>query len=669
MKSGRVCWALLMLFTLAMLLVGRSYYIANKRPPTFDDAWYLDTSFHFYEQLTRGSVVDFVKAYAGSFRTKAPLASVLPLPFYLLLGERYQSAMLVNMTFIVISSVYLFLLGRRWFSPAAGLAAAVFYQTMPLAYGLSRVFMPDYGLAALVVVWVYYLESSEGFSRGKMSFLLGVILGLGLLMKVLFPAYIAGPLLYVLWKRRPGASALITIALPALLLASTWYAFHLRDVFLYAWQAGYGEIGEQYGSTVAGGWLVTLINQGISAYYAGALLLLGVAALAAAGGKFEWSESASILAGWLVVPLLMIGTGRNREIRFVLPVLPAFALLLAAAISRVVRRPIAQIAATAALAVFPLRLFAALSYPPALGHFHLHPTMIGPFILFSRELGWAEPPSRAGQWDQQRILEAIRQLEPPAANPRHVIVGVEHRYLNANLLAYLNRVPNYSLVLDSFGYAESSVERAVERIYRTDARYLVMAEGFHSHELVATFNQVNAAIQEQLDRGDLPFRRRASVALTEKIKAVIYERDEPWTQFAAGAPAEKPARAIAADFAGGPRFLGYDAKQTSPHVWQVSYYWTVAHPIGEDYRVNIEWLDGGGRVMLAQDHYVGRGRHPFYEWGAGEIVRQTTLAYLPGDGPIAGRLWLTRWGYGDGEQIPDPKELIHRSVVPLRLDP
>lgn len=677
-------WALLALFTVCLLLIGRNYYIANKRPPTFDDAWYLDSSLHFYQQLTRGSFVDCLRAYAGSFRTKAPLLSVLPLPFYLLLGARYQSAMLVNMTFLVLTNVYLFLLGRRLFSPGVALAAAVFYQTMPLAYGLSRVFMPEYGLAALVIIWIYYLAASDLLSHGPANFALGVLLGVGLLMKILFPLYIAGPLVAVLLLRRnqpPRAAEhssrlwglcarhpFVAMALPAVLIASTWYAFNLPGVLRFAWSAGYGELSREYGAASFTTWLLAFINQGLSTWYAGALLVLGAAALAIRRPVGKSAEAVPLLLAWLVVPLIAVAAGRSSEMRFALPILPVFAILLALAAFRVARRPALQALLAAALALFPLRLFAALSFPPAPGHQHEHPRMLGPFVLFARELGWAEPPGNEGQWDQRRIIEALHQMEPPPTNPRAVVVGVEHRFLNANLLQYLNRYSEYPLVFSSLGYAETSVDSAVERIHRLDARYIVMAEGFHSDELVETFNRVNAAVQARLDRGELPFRPRARVALTKRVQAVIYERESPWTSFAPAAAAPRPEHPLIADFAGGPRFLGYDAKRAGCCLWEISYYWTVPHRIAEDYRVNLEFRSAG-RLLLQQDHFVAGGRHPFYDWQAGEVVRQRTAVYLPAEGTVDATLWLTRWGYGDPVQIAAPPEMKQQTVVPLRLQP
>ena len=200
--ASLLCWAALALFIAGLVAVNINYSRADRRPPTYDDAWFLENSLIFHHRLSEGGLRAFLPAYASSFGTKAPLLSVLPLPLYLVFGTSQQTALLVNSFFVVLSSLYLFLLVRRLFSPAAGLAAVVFYQTMPLAYGLSRAFLADYGLTALVIVWLYYLVASEQLSHSLIDLVLGMLLGLGLLMKVLFPAYIVGPLLLTWWWRR-----------------------------------------------------------------------------------------------------------------------------------------------------------------------------------------------------------------------------------------------------------------------------------------------------------------------------------------------------------------------------------------------------------------------------------------------------------------------------------
>jgi hypothetical protein len=124
---------------------------------------------------------------------------------------------------------------------------------------------------------------------------------------------------------------------------------------------------------------------------------------------------------------------------------------------------------------------------------------------------------------------------------------------------------------------------------------------------------------------------------------------------------------VQVDFAGGLRFLGYDWKRQNPNLAELTCYWTAPHLIVEDFRVHLVFQRAGS-LVLVQDHLITDGRHPMYEWQPGETIKQTVLVPLPQAGPLTARLWLTAWGVGDPHQITDPKDFIHESVIPLRLE-
>lgn len=672
-----LCWAGLALFTAYLLWVNNFYYRANTRTPTYDEAWYLETSLHLYHRLTRGSLADFAQAYRGAFGTKAPLIAVLPLPFYLIFGTSYYSALLVNSFFIVISNVYLFLLGRKLHSTEVGLAAAVFYQTMPLSYGLSRAVITEYGLAALVIVWLYYLAASERLSRGSANFALGVVLGLGLLMKVMFPAFIVGPFLlaWLLWRREgppPAADGfllwracarwpLAALLLPATVIAGPWYASNWKTLLAFAWHSAYGEVGTEYNSGGFGQWALAFINQGISSYYGAALLLLGAAALFKTQKRWRWDGPAAFLLAWLLPPLVAIGAGSNHLIRFVAPLLPVFAIALAAAVFHLGSNWILQAALAVLLVLYPQRLYASLSYFHHAAA-HAHAVNWGPFVFFTDDLGWAHPPVSEDSSNQRRVIEALRQLDPGAIRPRYVVVGVEHVSLNANLLSYLNAYEEYPLLFTSLGYAESSPGRAIERIYQVGARFLIMGEGFR--DLPPFLNQVNDDIHARIASGELPFRLRAAVPLAHDLKALIYERNAPWVSFAPGSQAPQPSRPLEVNLGSGLALAGYDWEKQGHGLWQITLYWTALGRIGQDYRVNLEFRREN-QVLRTEDYPIADGRHPLVEWAPDETVRQSFTVWLipEGQGDLEGRLLLTPWGIGPAQPLPGSSE----NFVRLRL--
>ncbi len=678
-----VQWAALLLITLFLLAADQAYARSNKRPPTFDDAWYLETSLYFFHQLTKGGFGPFASAYAHSFRIKAPLISVLPLPFYFLLGPGYRPAMLVNTVFVILSSIYLFLLGRRLFSPQAGLAAVIFYQTMPLSYGLSRVFMVDYGLSALIIVWLYYLAASEHLRRGRVNCLLGIVLGLGLLMKVTFPAYIAGPLLLTLLAKRRQSPVLASesfwlwrwcaerplaaIALPGMALAATWYASNFRSVLEYAWQGAYGRIAAAYGAGGVSRWLLAAVNEGISIYYIVALLIAVLASLRRGARSGPWAGGTMFVLAWLVPPFLCYLASSNREVRLVLPLLPAAALILSAAIFAGARRVAVRAALAAGAAAAPLLLYAGMSFPAAARR--LPTIQAGPFFLSSRDLVWAHAPDSKGDWGQQRVLDRIAELGRPNAGKRYVVVGVEHSYFNANLLSYLNAYSQYPFYFTSLGYAEASVNAAVERLYSLNARFLIMAGGFPAGELAPLFNRVNAGMQQRLDQGIVPFHARARIRLSPPIEAVVYQADEPWQRFAPASGVPQPQHRVAADFNDGLRFLGFDFRPRGHYLQEITYYWAAQRKIQVEEQVHVQFRRGEHQV-LRQEFFITSGEYPPTHWPSGETVRQTFFVYAPSGGdadPLEASLWLTAAG-GKPVSIAAPEEWKEHSEVPLRIE-
>jgi 4-amino-4-deoxy-L-arabinose transferase-like glycosyltransferase len=176
------------------------YYFYRSQTPTFwDDSYYLSGSLQLYDALTGKGIPGFVSAFSHLYGIKAPLISVLPVPIYLIFGRDCDPRFLVGIGFVILMSIYLFRLGASLWSPREGLLAVAILQTMPLLYGLSRQFLVDYGLATIVVMWMYYLLCSRSITAVGTIVRLGILLGIGMLMKVSFPLYIGAPTIVAIW--------------------------------------------------------------------------------------------------------------------------------------------------------------------------------------------------------------------------------------------------------------------------------------------------------------------------------------------------------------------------------------------------------------------------------------------------------------------------------------
>jgi hypothetical protein len=339
----------------------------DKTPPNWDDAMYLANSLLIYDAFASGGVMAYVTKVWSLFPLKAPLISILPTPFYLVFGRHWHAAYFVNIISMLVLFFAVYDLARRWWSRRAGLFAVVITGTMPLLYGLAGWFMVEYALTAVVAAGVWLLIVSDQMERRAVVFLFGAVCGFGLLLKASFGMFLLFPFLYVWIQSRFRWQALSYAAIPCLTLALPWYAFHLRSTAEYIAAAGYGKSAAVYGTGAVfslhaiARYLSNVIREAISGYYAGLAVLLG--------GWTIWQRrirlighgqafpGARVMLLW-ALPFAAYVFGENKDVRFVAPMLPAFALLLASMMEYVFPRRLTGTALAWAVLAYPfLQLF------------------------------------------------------------------------------------------------------------------------------------------------------------------------------------------------------------------------------------------------------------------------------------------------------------------------
>jgi len=325
-------WAVLAGATLIWLSLDRS-------PPTWDDAWYLCNSLTAYDALTHGGFAAYVAKLNSAFGFKAPLIAALPSPFYLVFGRRWHAAYLVNIVAMAILFVAVYRIAKRQWTPRAAALAVAITGTMPLLYGLARWYLVEYALSALVALAVCVLLDFGGLETQSAALLFGAVCGAGLLLKVTFPVYVLPVFLYVWMNSRRRISSLALAAGVCAALALPWYALHFGPVFRNIVDAGFGEgaavqgVGPIFDLRTWTTYLSNVAREGISPYYA--VLLVGALALILL--RLRGPLRAAPVLCWML-PFAIFLFGGNKDVRFIAPILPAAALLLAASLDSVLPR-------------------------------------------------------------------------------------------------------------------------------------------------------------------------------------------------------------------------------------------------------------------------------------------------------------------------------------------
>ncbi len=284
------------------------------------------------------AVVDLVSTYRPPLTVLADAVTLLALPFapgLLALSRVVWVAMLLWSVGGLARD-----LAERWghdeaARDRAAALAVVLTGTAPALLQLGASLMSEVPLAALFVLALRLLLRTGAERRPRDAWLLGVVIGLGLLVKWTLPVSLAAPLVLavVVAHRRaeiPGLA--IRAAFAAALVAGPWYVAAGRRVTAFITEVGTGAGAQAFGA----GQRTALEEIG---YYplalAGGLIWWPLAGLALWGcwrAARDRMVGSAVLIAAVLGPVLLFSFPANKEIRYLLPSLGVLAALGAAGI-------------------------------------------------------------------------------------------------------------------------------------------------------------------------------------------------------------------------------------------------------------------------------------------------------------------------------------------------
>lgn len=341
---------------LALVLVaiigGNAFWLFLDRHPTdMDQSRYMLMVLDFAKRWTEPDPGSFVAIWLGNHASHPHLVPLLAsIPFAVFDCQRDAAYFL--MTLFHASIVLLvFLIGRRIQSPSAGLVAAFLATGIPLLARFSRYFLLEEAAAFFVIATLYALLRSDYFTSASWSAVTGVAVGLGLLTKWTTIVFVGPPVAIVaaaaLFRRSAGpvASRLALSMAGCAIVAAPWYIYHSGDLLRFFTYAEQGRLfaGEGPGFAQLALYLLMLwATAGWPFVLLGAMGLLYLAVRPTV-------EHLAILATF-VVPLcvfaFMIST---RDVRHLLPGLPAIALATGLAVRSLRRDWLRNVLTAAAL--------------------------------------------------------------------------------------------------------------------------------------------------------------------------------------------------------------------------------------------------------------------------------------------------------------------------------
>lgn len=217
---------------LALLLAGLGVVVAvwlaiDRRPPEWDHANHLERAILCQRSLREPAreALDEILAESSFYPPVVTCAAGL-LGFAL---PPLAAAHAVMWLALAAGALAIFGLGRRLVDPETGLLDAFLFATAPFVVFSLLHFQLDLPLAAIVAVALYTLGRTDDLADRRWSLVLGLVMGLGMLTKPPFAAYVAGALLWTGWcaLRAPDRGRRLTSLGMAIgvaaLIAIPWY--------------------------------------------------------------------------------------------------------------------------------------------------------------------------------------------------------------------------------------------------------------------------------------------------------------------------------------------------------------------------------------------------------------------------------------------------------------
>ena len=397
MTAAAKHWLLLAGLFLGLVLVVGTWVTQDRRPPEWDHANHLERAAVCHQILSEqgwsglGEILEMSSFYPPVVPCSAALLySVFPIA-----PLTSQSVMLA---FLGLALVSVFLLGRRLFDAPTGLAAGLFLGTAPFVVYSCTNFQLDLPLASVVSFALLVLVLTEDFSRRSWSVVLGLTLALGMLVKPPFAIYLFPPLALVSWRAWRGADRgtrvgnLALALLGGSALSLPWYGLRVFGLPMQIGNRAFKQAAES-------GYPGTFTSSSLAFYPRALLPMFGIlAGLLFAWGLWALTRQAAVrglLWSASVVPFALFLLIQNKNLRYVLPLLPVSALIAAAAL-RALPEAWRRVVTIAVLVVSVVQVGgAAFAVPPSPRWAALHFPLIFSF-----------PPSPV-EWPHQRILAVI----------------------------------------------------------------------------------------------------------------------------------------------------------------------------------------------------------------------------------------------------------------------
>ncbi len=304
-----------------------------------------------------------------------PLFLVSPLIITLFAGFSKTNAVMINLVFYLIMLISTYLIGKKISgNKYTGLLSAFILSMFPMIFGISRCFMLDFALTAMVVFSICCLIYTDRFSNRKISLLFGISLALAFFTKWTAPVFIIGPLICVIFDPCPNlrikSNGRIKNIVYALLIPSFLYGawciynfYRLLPVSNLIETLKRGNIGTHQGQlswdTISG-----LLFYSRAFYYQVFMAFFLIFILCLPFFLKAKIKYKNLIFSWFLIPYMVFTFIDSKWARYIMPALPVLAFVIAMGIQGIINKKL-KLFLTCFIIIWGIFQYLVISYVPA----------------------------------------------------------------------------------------------------------------------------------------------------------------------------------------------------------------------------------------------------------------------------------------------------------------
>ena len=516
LRLGYAAPVVLALFLVVPSLV---FIFVDQRVWPWDQAWYGEVAVDLWWTLLNRPGL-WPSAMLNAFGTKPPVIAWIG-QFFVPLGQALGSVeiglLLLQCTGAITSLVLIFHAGRSvsYGSVGSGVFSMIICGAAPLFIGMATQFFPEmFQLAVVAGVWCLAVGGKDLPPKVTFSWLL-LLGGAGLITKATTPLYTIAPTILGIMNvcrvsneeaqvkhvKSNASGCLYACSAVVSLVCIAWYANNYHGVLHHMAISSSGEVALNYGQEPVFGQKAAFWTSAfLASFFADwpAKTIFAAMVIFASCGIIRRQSPPQVLMlnrkyyifslGQIALVVLVLGGQINEETRFLLPLLPSVAILVALGFSAVSNRNVK-------ILLFALATVAYLS-------------------TISITVGYREPNSSFSAWlkapsaDSQHknsIQAAVSATSKAYTNEKLQIIGYELPWFNANSFSFYsakNRmISNVKALYTSLGYAEKSELRAWKRFEEVAPIFFITLQKTETGS-ADYLNAVSQSISERIKRDE-----------------------------------------------------------------------------------------------------------------------------------------------------------------------